>query len=444
MQNGRARATNFNLAFAAFFLFSWTVWQAFGDSQGPADLVLRARDAQTQGEVRFFPDPERLGFPTLDGTACWRLPALVEGSYDIDVTYSSGQGLSAQRAGAVMLMIGDKSYNLSVLATGAWGTSRVITIKQVPMMTSDQVLGVRVVERAPGIETVLDLWQIRIVPSNAAFPETGKVLLKQSDHGTFLQYAPRSIKEPIRILVVVHGTPGDNETEAVCAENFLQLFRDASERQGAIMVAPVFDTPNFGGREGPGGGYRGLFGRHVRADKFLNEILAQYQETFPNYDGRIYLYGHSAGGQFVSRYIVMNPQRIISAVISSAGTFAFPDPELPWSDGMASLKTSWRWPGDQDPREVNIQPDPEGWLQASSLAVTVLAGGLERERNVPNPERKGSTVVERSQIWVDDMHALARKHGKTSKIRFILVEGVGHDGGKLAQTGLKNLFAASP
>jgi hypothetical protein len=111
---------------------------------------------------------------------------------------------------------------------------------------------------------------------------------------------------------------------------------------------------------------------------------------------------------------------------------------------MAPLQAPFRWPGDENRREVVVRPDPDGWLQASLLPITVLAGGLEREDSVPHPERKGSTVVERAQIWVDDMNALARKHGKTSKIRFVLAEGVGHNGGKLAQTGLKHLFAASP
>ena len=71
-----------------------------------------------------------------------------------------------------------------------------------------------------------------------------------------------------------------------------------------------------------------MFGRLVGADEFVNEILTDYKNQFSDFDGRIYLYGHSAGGQFVSRYIVRHPAKVIAAVISAAGTYAFPDPKM--------------------------------------------------------------------------------------------------------------------
>ncbi len=102
-----------------------------------------------------------------------------------------------------------------------------------------------------------------------------------------------------------------------------------------ILIAPAFAQSNFGPRRGPGGGYRGLFGREISADRFVNLIVDNYQTLLRGVERRIYLYGHSAGGQFVSRYTLMHPDKIVAAVISAAGTFAFPNPNVKWTNALA-------------------------------------------------------------------------------------------------------------
>ena len=286
-------------------------------AEDAVDMVtLKARQATIEDGVRFLQNPERLGFAELRREAVWRLEGVRPGLYDVDLVYSSGSGREGQRSGSIRVAIGKVQSQLPIMATGGWGRARIVSIEKVAIGDESIDLSVCVTQRAEGVHTVLDLWYADLTPWKPRTTEAGKVRKRRISHGRYVEYIPRTLQEPVKILVVVHGTPGREETALEVAENFLTGFIPAAKRRGVILLAPAFDQRNFGGRAGPGGGYRGLFGREIRADEFVNRILARFLTTFPSYDGTIYLYGHSAGGQFVSRYAVMHPEKLKAAVIS--------------------------------------------------------------------------------------------------------------------------------
>ncbi|MCP4646053.1 MAG: hypothetical protein GY851_36755 [bacterium] len=137
----------------------------------------------------------------------------------------------------------------------------------------------------------------------------------------------------------------------------------------------------------------------------------------------------------------MHPDRIIGAVVSSAGTFAYPGPAKKWPAGTRPYRKNLWWRGDKKAKEVVIEPDPDGWLKASVLPIAVVVGALERKPAArPNPNQKGTNHVEYAENWVKDMHALAQAHGEESTIKLFVVKNCGHSGSKLAPTGFKYLF----
>jgi len=403
-------------------------------------VTLEARHAKTEDGVRFLRNPERLGLAELQRTAVWRLEGVQPGLYDLDLTYSSGNGPEGQRSGFVQVAIGKARFNVPIMATGGWGKARIVSIEKIDIGRESIELSVCVTQRTEGVHTVLDLWYADLTPWKPRTKEAGKVQKKRTRHGRYVQYIPRTLKTPVEILVVVHGTPGSDETALEVAEHFLTNFILAAKRKGMILLAPAFDQRDFGSKAGPGGGYRGLFGREIRADEFLNEILARYVTKFRGYDGTIYLYGHSAGGQFVSRYAVMHAPRLKGAVISAAGSYAFPNPNAPWADGMQPLRRTMTWDGDAKPRFVDIRPDPNGWLEASQLPITVLVGDADETRMSQNPTQKGANMVTRAGSWVEEMNALADSHAKVGSIRLVVVPGVGHNSARLSPEGIRCLF----
>lgn len=160
-----------------------------------------------------------------------------------------------------------------------------------------------------------------------AVAERGQIVRKQISVGTFFQYVPRA--SPRGILVVAHGTTQAGDDVPALAEKFLTRWTKFAEAQKLIILAPAFGD-DFGSIDGgqpgvPPGGYRGLFGKEIGADEFVERIVEPYGKLVPGASGRFYLYGHSAGGQFANRYCVRHPERVQGAVLSAPGRFAFPD-----------------------------------------------------------------------------------------------------------------------
>jgi pimeloyl-ACP methyl ester carboxylesterase len=255
---------------------------------------------------------------------------------------------------------------------------------------------------------------------------SGQIASVVKPHGTYHFYLPTSLTASPDIIVLVHGTPAANETAAEDARFYIENWITVAEKQGAILIAPAFDQENFGGRDGPLGGYRGLFGRRIGADVFVIEIVNHYQRLFDATNARFYLYGHSAGGQFVARFIVKHPERIKRAVISAAATYPQPTPDIAWPHGMGELHTIIRWGDSESETTVEFNPDPAGWLAAATLPVTVVVGLNDLE---PQPERvgqQGHTRVAIARNWVNAMNAYAAQHGVEGKMQLSMIPGSGH------------------
>jgi len=268
----------------------------------------------------------------------------------------------------------------------------------------------------------------------------GQVLERHTDFGAYALYVPEAHAPPLDVLVLVHGTPSNPEEVPSLARRFLERWVELADERGLILVAPAFDQPNFGSISGLYGGYRGLNGRHIGADEFVHVILDSVAAVNPGQDPRFYLYGHSAGGQFTNRYLVRHPDRIRAALISAAGRFAFPDPDAPWHFGMDSIERSIEGPEPGEERLLQVTPEPDGWVRAATLPVTVLVGDLDTDPQPSRPGQLGVTRIEIAQHWVDAMNDLAREHGETGRVRFVIVPGVGHNSAALTPASQAALF----
>lgn len=278
--------------------------------------------------------------------------------------------------------------------------------------------------------------RIDIKPAGAV--TRGQPTRMAHEHGAYMRFVPPGA--PRGLLVLVHGTIARDEEAIDAAETFIERWIALATRRRLVVLAPAFDQENYGGRAGPGGGYRGLFGRLVGADVFVNAIVDATREAFPTLPEKFHLYGHSAGGQFVSRYLVMHPDRVRAAVISAAGTFAFPNPDVSWTNGMNPLRRRMRWRDDKPWKHIEIVPAPKGWITAAQIPIAVVVGERDTKEIKEIPGNPGRTHVDRARQWVRAMRALAREHGKTPRLRFIEVENVGHNSKLLTPACQKALF----
>ncbi len=265
--------------------------------------------------------------------------------------------------------------------------------------------------------------------SQAGSPVRSKPTTLRHEYGSYVRYVPAGT---IRgVVVLVHGSLGKKETAIRAAQAYLGRWTTFADRERFVLLAPAFDQENFGGHAGPGGGYRGLFGRHVGADVFVNAIVDETREAIAGLPEKFAIYGHSAGGQFVSRYIVMHPERISAGVISAAGTFAFPDPDVAWTNGMKPLRRRIRWADDEPWEKIEIAPDVNGWVKAAQTPVAVIVGSRDTAEIKPIPGNPGRSHVARAQAWTQAMADLARKHGQTPRVRYVEIADVGHNSAQL-------------
>ncbi|HBO44772.1 MAG TPA: hypothetical protein DD670_12750 [Planctomycetaceae bacterium] len=248
----------------------------------------------------------------------------------------------------------------------------------------------------------------------------GVVLRRAIDGNEYTVYIPKV--EPVGILVIVHGTPRPDDVIIELSERFLRRWTAFAEVNRLIAISPAFAVSDFGGRSDglPFGGYRGLVGRTIRADELLHRIIDRHSDRIADFDGKFYLYGFSAGGQFTSRYIVTHPERIKAAIVCAAGAFAFPHPNRRWPNGMRPATATITANGSR----VRVTPNADGWLEAATLPVTVLVGAKDDELQ---GSRYGKlTRVDLAKRWVDEMNRLAEESGRRGKVTFDLVDGVGH------------------
>lgn len=267
-------------------------------------------------------------------------------------------------------------------------------------------------------------------------PVTGEPTLEKVELGTYWRYLPRSVSPRSHVLVICLGMLTEEHTGETSALVFLKVWLEFSNATGAVLVAPAFDDENFGAGKGcpHGWGYRGLYGRHVGADVFLNEVIDSLKVINPIYDGRFYMFGHSAGAQFASHYVVKHPSRVHSAAVSAPAWLPFPTMEDNWPRGLKPRRSVRRWPGDSEDQEVLMEPDPKAFLAAAELPLLVTSGALDLEEIRHNPNQGGDTHVARAQAWAKAMNQYAAENDRKGNITCVIVPEVGHSGGTMARS----------
>ncbi len=256
--------------------------------------------------------------------------------------------------------------------------------------------------------------------------DAGRVLARGSAWGDYQVYAPKRGR-PVEILVLVHGSLGQDESAMHAAATYITRWTDFAEQHRLLVLAPAFDRDRY---QRAYGGYRGLFGRDVGADVFVNNLVDAYRKEMGDQDARVLLYGHSAGGQFVCRYCLTHPQRVRAAVLSAPGRYAFPTGDAPWPYGMGRFTRTLDW-GDGNKQRVVVEPDRDKWLQATELPIAVIVGAEDTEPQPDRPGHRGRTRIELARNWVADMCALARSEDRRPGIRHAVIDGIGHDSRRL-------------
>jgi poly(3-hydroxybutyrate) depolymerase len=226
---------------------------------------------------------------------------------------------------------------------------------------------------------------------------THRVLLSDQRVAYFL-FVPEVRSDEPRLVVSVHGANRNVDVHA-------RLLSAYAEMYGAVLLVPHFSKSRYEDYQ-----RLGRNGRGKRADLALHRMLREVGTTVGMPADRIHLFGFAAGAQFVHRYAMAYPHRVVSAVLANASRYTLPDAKQRFPRGIRS-----------NPKFPGLRFDPDAFL---GVPMTLFLGAPDPEdkvvtlpRREPGPAAdRRARRTERAREWVAAMQQLSKKRRIKSAI----------------------------
>lgn len=227
-----------------------------------------------------------------------------------------------------------------------------------------------------------------------------------------------------QIVVVMHGV---NRNAADYRDSWLPHI----DGRPVLVVAPEFSEADFPGAPGYNLGGLRRPGRE-RADgplgafEYIEPLFRDVVRRIGGRQDRFDLFGHSAGAQFVHRYVEFIPDAPVGrAVAANAGWYTMPEANARFPYGMKEAPDA----------------DPRGFLNRE-LVVLLGADDIESEnlRSDRQAMEQGSTRLDRGLAFYASARRSASESGASLRWSLIVVPGIEHDHGAMAGVAAKILL----
>lgn len=239
-------------------------------------------------------------------------------------------------------------------------------------------------------------------------------------------YRPQTIRPGAPILFVMHGVRRD-------ADRYRDEFARVAERAGLIVVAPEFDHAQFPGAQnynlgnvtldangrpviGPDSAFRAI-------EPLFDEVQRRAGSTRTHY----LLYGHSAGAQFVHRFLLFVPSaRASLAFVANAGWYTFvADDAFPY--GL---------------RGLGIERSTLSCFLRRNAVVLLGTRDISADENLratPQAMRQGANRLERGRSFHASLQSAAESFHISLGWRLATVDGASHRNDQMAPAILEHL-----
>lgn len=245
-------------------------------------------------------------------------------------------------------------------------------------------------------------------------------------------YRPKGTAADAPLLFVFHGVRRD-------ADRYIAQWLDVAEREKLIIIVPEFGRDDFPGARGYNHG--NLFdadGKATPADKRSFALIEPLFDAMRTREGltrqQYWMFGHSAGAQFVHRFVLTgHARRMERAVSANAGSYMMPDEAVRWPFGAAGL--------------------PAGLWDAAAAyrtPMTVLLGTADDDPNYPSLPRDAEAMAQgphrlaRGKAFFAAARADAARRGLPFAWSCAFAPGIGHDNGGMAPFGVAALRSEKP
>ena len=254
--------------------------------------------------------------------------------------------------------------------------------------------------------------------------ETGKAI-------TVWYAKPDSFSADAPIVMVLHGQNRN-------AKNYRDAWKGHADRHGFLLLAPEFSEELFPGNQYEHGNYFAATPAQAEKNKtFPQKNHSDYwsfrvpDKIFTDFGAHrettnrrtYYIYGHSAGAQFVHRMLAVVPEtKVQMAVAANAGRYTLPDADESWPYGLKEAAAT----------SAEIRK-----FLAAPLVILVGENDTDSEhpglRRTKKADRQGLNRLERGRYFYDFGSALAKSLGVPFGWRFQIVPGAAHSNKAMAE-----------
>jgi hypothetical protein len=207
-----------------------------------------------------------------------------------------------------------------------------------------------------------------------------------------------------------------------------------ADEYGFVLLVPDLDEEHFpervyqqGAVQDEAGGFNAPEDRvYPLVDKVFRFFLENSRSHARGYN----IYGHSAGAQFVHRYLLFNKTpEVDRAVSANAGWYTFPTDTKDYPYGIGQSASQ-------------IGTDVAAYYQKNLIILLGTADTLRTEsfNQSKKAEAQGHTRLERGKNFFEYCKSNAANRGIPFHWENVFVEGVGHSDSKMAPYAAKLLY----
>lgn len=232
-------------------------------------------------------------------------------------------------------------------------------------------------------------------------------------------YRPATCVSPA-FFFVFHG-------DGRAAKSYAESAREIADRACLAVFAPLFDEDRFSSRDYHRGGVADDDGLKPRKEWTTNMVteLIRWAEAIEGRQGQpVYLFGHSAGGQFLSRVAAYDlPQGVGRMVIANPSTYVLPTTAEAVPYGFSGI------PEDAVPELIR---------KYLAAPVTIFLGeedtGDEDLTRNDQADRQGMNRRDRGERTFATARQIAEENGWAFNWRLVYAEDIGHSGRGMLQS----------
>jgi pimeloyl-ACP methyl ester carboxylesterase len=256
--------------------------------------------------------------------------------------------------------------------------------------------------------------------STQAKPDGRRDTLQMTANGieiTVFTYRPRGCGQ-VSILFVFHGVDRN-------ADDYRDKSMDVAQATCMMIFAPLFDKDRFPTWRYQRGGVMKDGAARDHSDwtgLLVHQLIDAARREVNSPDAKVYMFGHSAGAQFLSRFAAYTPRPGIERiVVANPSAHVAPSIEETAPYGFGGLVSEF---------------ESYAMLKAYLAApVTIYLGQEDTgDKNLVDEdaaERQGATRLERGRTIFRQAQEAAKKRGWAFDWILVEVPGVGHSSSKM-------------